>query len=120
LNRETNDKKEEQSPIKWEIRKVMSAEGVPVSIYCAETHTLQLEKFDDVCKRLSLNSTICQLEYQLKIKVRFYISYRSIEKLSKLGQKSKIRRRSCINFTTIWNLFSCSILSKICCTNISL
>jgi hypothetical protein len=77
LNREANDKKEEQPSIKWYIRKVMSAEGVPVSVYCAEIHTLQLEKFDAVCKRLSLNSTICQLEFRLKIKVRFHLTYRS-------------------------------------------
>jgi hypothetical protein len=74
LNRETNDKKEKQPSIEWEIRKVMSAEGVLVSVYCAEVHTLQLEKFDSVCKRLSFNSTLCQLEFQLKIKVRFHFT----------------------------------------------
>lgn len=72
MNRETNDKQETQSSIKWEIKKVMSAEGVPVSVLHAETQLLQLEKFDSVCKRLSLNSTLCQLEFRFKIKVKFY------------------------------------------------
>ena len=78
MNRITNDKKEEQPPIKWEIRKIMSAEGILVSVYCAETHTLQLEKFDSVCKRLSLNSTICQLEFRIKIKVIYDLPDQSI------------------------------------------
>jgi hypothetical protein len=76
LNRETNNKKEEQPSIKWEIRKVMNAEGTPVSVYYAEVHTLQLEKFDSTCKRLSLNSTICQLEFRMKIKVTFRLVHR--------------------------------------------
>jgi len=75
LNRDFNDKKEEQPSIKWEIKKIISAEGIPVSVYCAEVHTLQLEKFDSVCKRLSLNSTLCQLEFQLKIKVIFNFTF---------------------------------------------
>jgi hypothetical protein len=75
LNRETNDKKENQPSIKWEIRKIISAEGILVSLYCAEFHTLQLETFDAVCKRLSLNSTLCQLEFRFKIKVN--ISFNS-------------------------------------------
>ncbi len=74
MNREGNDKKEKQRSIKWEIRKVMSAEGVPVSIYCAEFHTLEFGKTDSVCKRLSLNSTLCQLEFSTKIKVKFHRS----------------------------------------------
>ena len=73
LNRETNDKKEKQPSIKWEIKKVLSAEGTPVSVYFAEVHQLQLEKFDSVCKRLSLNSTLCQLEFQFKIKVILFL-----------------------------------------------
>ncbi len=72
MNREINVTKEKQPSIGWEIRKVMSTEGVLVSVLCAEIHTLQLEKFDSVCKRLSLNSTLCQLEFRLKIKVRFH------------------------------------------------
>ncbi len=90
LNRETNDKKEKQPSIRWEIRKVISADGVPVSIYCAEFHTLQLEKFDSVCKRLSLNSTLCQLEFRLKIKVRFPFTKNSILFFYTLGEKSGI------------------------------
>jgi len=72
LNREGNDKKEKQPSIKWEIRKVMSADGDLVSIYCAEFHTLEFGKTDSVCKRLSLNSTLCQLEFSMKIKVTFH------------------------------------------------
>jgi hypothetical protein len=78
LNRGTNDKSEKQPSIAWEIKKVMSAEGIPVSVYCAEVHTLQLEQFDSVCKRLSLNSTLCQLEFRLKIKVIFRFIFRSM------------------------------------------
>jgi len=69
LNRETNDKKEKQPSIKWQIRKILSTEGVTVPVLYAEIHNLQLETFDSVCKRLSLNSTLCQLEFRWKIKV---------------------------------------------------
>ncbi len=72
MNRETNDKKEKQPSIDWELRKVMSADGSLASVYFAEFHTLQLEKFDSVCKRLSLNSTLCQLEFRFKIRVIFF------------------------------------------------
>lgn len=75
LNRDFNDKKEKQPSIKWKIKKIMSAEGIPVSVYSAEVHTLQFEKFDSVCKRLSLNSTLCQLEFQFKIKVIFHFTF---------------------------------------------
>ncbi|UJR22440.1 hypothetical protein I4U23_025500 [Adineta vaga] len=70
LNREINDKKEKQSSIKWEIRKVMSAEGATISLFCAEIQTLQLGKNDSESKRLSLNSTLCQLEFRFKVKVK--------------------------------------------------
>ena len=74
LNRETSNKKEKQPSIKWETRNVMSAEGVPVSIYYAEVHSIQLGELDSVYyKRLSFNSTLCQLEFQIKIKVQIYI-----------------------------------------------
>ena len=69
LNRENNDKKEEQPSINWEVKKVLSAEGALVSVYCADFHTLQLEKFESDCKRLSLNSTLCQLEFRFRVKV---------------------------------------------------
>ncbi|CAF0873749.1 unnamed protein product [Adineta steineri] len=69
LNRETNDKKEKQLPIKWQIQKVMSAEGTPVSIFYAEVNTLQLGTHDSESKRLPLNSTLCQLEFRWKIKI---------------------------------------------------
>lgn len=48
----------------------MSAEGIPVSIFCADFHTLQLGKNDSECKRLSMNSILCQLEFSMKIKVK--------------------------------------------------
>ncbi|CAF1455081.1 unnamed protein product [Rotaria sp. Silwood1] len=70
LNREINNKLEQQPSIEWETRDVMSAEGVPASIYYAETNTLELGNFDSVYKRLSFNSTLCQLEYRIKIKVK--------------------------------------------------
>ncbi|CAF1212523.1 unnamed protein product [Rotaria sordida] len=70
LYREANNKKEEQPSIKWEIRQVMSTEGVPVSINYAEINTLELGNFDSVYKRLSFNSTLCQLEFRIKIKIK--------------------------------------------------
>ena len=70
LNREANNKTEKQPSIKWETRKVMTAEGVLVSVAYAEIHTLQLGKLDSVCRRLSFNSTLCQLEFRIKIKVK--------------------------------------------------
>jgi hypothetical protein len=76
LNRENNDTKEEQLSLIWQTQKVMSADGIPVTISYAEVHTLQLEKFDSVCKRLSLNSTLCQLEFRIKIKVIFHHLHR--------------------------------------------
>ena len=69
LLREGNDKKEKQMSIKWEIRKVMDAEGNSVSLLCAEFYTLKLGKNDSDSKRLSLNSTLCQLEFRFKVKV---------------------------------------------------
>ncbi|CAF4631911.1 unnamed protein product, partial [Rotaria sp. Silwood2] len=70
LNREANNKQEQQPSIEWEKKDVMSAEGVPVSIYFAETNTLELGNFDSVYKRLSFNSTLCQLEFRIKIKIK--------------------------------------------------
>lgn len=70
LNREINNKKEKQPSIKWQIRKILSGEGTPVSVLYAEIHSLQLETFDSVCKRLSLNSTLCQLEFRWKVKTK--------------------------------------------------
>lgn len=69
LNREDNDKKEEQPSLSWEVKRVMSADGTLVSVHCADFHTLQLEKFESDCKRLSLNSTVCQLEFRFHVKV---------------------------------------------------
>ncbi|CAF0767474.1 unnamed protein product [Adineta ricciae] len=68
LLREGNDKKEKQMSIKWEVRKVMDAEGNSVPLLCAEFHTLKLGKNDSDSKRLSLNSTLCQLEFRFKVK----------------------------------------------------
>lgn len=73
MNREGNNKKEKQLPIKWEIRQVKSAEDNLVSIYYAEMNTLELGKFDSVYKRLLFNSTLCQLEFRMKIKVKIFI-----------------------------------------------
>ncbi|CAF3765648.1 unnamed protein product, partial [Rotaria magnacalcarata] len=70
LNREANGKTEKEPSITWEIRQVMSAEGIPVSVYYAEMNTLDLGNFDCVYKRLSFNSTLCQLEFRIKIKVK--------------------------------------------------
>lgn len=49
----------------------MSAEGIPVSVYYADVNNLELGSFDCVYKRLSFNSTLCQLEFRIRIKVIF-------------------------------------------------
>lgn len=70
LDREMNDRIERQPRLTWQTKTIRSSEGIPVVISYAEICTVQLEQFDSTYKRLLLNSTLCQLEFRLKISVR--------------------------------------------------
>jgi hypothetical protein len=123
LDRTMNDNVEEQPALVWQTRTIRSAEGVPISMYYAELHTIQLEKFDATCKRLLLNSTLCQLEFRLKIQVDNNIILCSISLNINhceffffsvhLGWSSSIRRLCQIDFSTICYLFTWTIFSEI-------
>ena len=75
LNREMKEKVEKQPNLIWQQRVVTSSEGFPITMMYAEILSVQLEKFDANCKRLLLNSTLCQLEFRLKIQVRRWVSF---------------------------------------------
>lgn len=65
-----NDRIEKQPKLVWQTRTIRSSEGIPCVVSFAEICTVQLEKFDSTYKRLLLNSTLCQLEFRLKISVK--------------------------------------------------
>ena len=69
LDHDSNDHREKQANLVWQKGTIRSAEGLLVSIWYAEMQVVQLEKFDPSCRRLLFNSTLCQLQFRLKIQV---------------------------------------------------
>lgn len=74
LDQDFSEHREKQANLVWQKGMMRTAEGIPVSIWYAEMHAVQLEKFDPGCKRLVFNSTLCQLQFRLKIQVQSFFS----------------------------------------------
>ena len=69
LDRQPNEKGETQSALQWKKRSVCDDEGIRRSFYYTETQDVKLMKSDFRSSRPFYNSKLCQLHFQLKIKV---------------------------------------------------
>jgi hypothetical protein len=71
LDRQLDEEGEKQSVLEWKIRTIADANGLPKLFYYTELHSIKLTKPDFRSSRPLYSSKLCQLEFQLKIRVNF-------------------------------------------------
>ena len=75
FDRQLDEEGEVQPVLEWKTRTITDANGLPKLFYYAELHSITLKKPNSHSSRPLYNSKLCQLEFQLKIKVNFQVLY---------------------------------------------
>ncbi len=69
MNRQLDEEGETQSALEWKTRTIVDAKGLPKLFYYAEVQSIKLTKSDLRSTRPLYSSKLCQLQFQLKIRV---------------------------------------------------
>ena len=76
LDRQLEDEGEIQTALEWKRRSIIDAQGLIRSFYYADVRSLHLTKTDLRNARPFYSSKLCQLQFQLKIRVNLLIHLR--------------------------------------------
>ncbi len=75
MDRRPDEEGETELALEWKTRTVVDPQGLPKLFYYAELQSIRLTKLDLRSSRPLYSSKLCQLQFQLKIRVNFKLLF---------------------------------------------